>query len=199
MIAGALRLLKLEGQEEAQLGVRLENKEKELKFLNLFLSRFVKNRPKGKLSQSAIINALLDDLVENTSWNVLAFWQFIPQDQVLELKYHRNLPEPYLKIVYKAIRNRVPVGSFGSGRAIATRQPVVINDWTKDPLFRGIWEWPHISKIYSFAAFPVISKTNIYGTFHAYGSEIGRFKLDNVEFFTIIANVLAARLEVESL
>lgn len=173
-----------------QLNFLLEGKNKQMTLLtNLF--------PKTSTLQSkeSRINQLLDDISQILQWKMSAFWEFNEKGQFLEFKYHRGLSKEYLLVMEDLLHNKIPVGGFGSGRTISTKQPVVVNNWLKDPQLKGVEFLSQAGNIHSFAAFPVATNAKTYGTLHLYAPQINEFKLNEVQLFTTVANSLAVILE----
>lgn len=150
-------------------------------------------------SKDERINKLLDDIYNMLGWEAVAYWEFDEEEQSLEMKYQRGLAKGYLDTLQNAFHNKIPVGSFAGGRAITTKQPVVVNDWYKDPHLKGIEFLSESGHIYSFAAFPIATMLKTYGNLHVYGTLVNRFKLNEVQFFTTVSNSLAAILQNDEL
>lgn len=140
------------------------------------------------------IDTVLEDIYATLGWRV-AYWEFIEKEQVLKLTQHRGLNIKYLEMLNSILHNQIPVGGYGSGRAIATKQPVITNDWVHDPHMKNLEFLSSVGQIRSFAAFPIDTDAISYGTLHVYGERINMFKLNEVQFFTTIANILAAIFE----
>lgn len=168
----------------------LAQKKKQTEVLhNLFKEAFV-DEP-----EEIRVNRLMDDLEHKLGWKALAYWDFLEDEQVIVIKNMRGLPQKFRDFVKEYYNDRLEVGSVAGGRAIATKQPVVSNDWNSDPQLRHLPFLSDYGHIASFAAFPVVSSLRTWGSLHVYGTKIGRFSLNEVQFFTTIANSLAAILE----
>lgn len=159
---------------------------------NLFESAYIY---KSKYER---IEKLLDDIYTIMGWRC-SFFEFIDKDQQLELKIHRGLSPVYLNTVREILHNRISTGDYASGRVISTRQPVIVNDWLKDPHLSKVAFVAKIGDIYSFAAFPIMTRYKNYGTLHLYGHHANNFKLNEVEFFATLANSLSVILENDDL
>lgn len=152
-----------------------------------------------KKSAQMRINELLDDLTGKLDWKMLAYLDFLENEQALVFKSVRGLSQKYLDYVHEVFHDRIDVGSVASGRAISTKQPVVVNDWNKDPHLKGLTFLSRYGHVASFAAFPVISNLKTYGSLHVYGAKVGEFTLNEVQFFTTLTNSLAAIFEHDEL
>lgn len=149
--------------------------------------------------REARINELIDDIVRMLEWKVIAYWEFNQKEQALFYKYSRGLPKEFVKQIHGTYHDRVDIGGLASGRAIVTKQPVIIDNWTKNPLLKGIEHLYKYAKSCSVGAFPIVSNKNTYGTLHIYATECGQLRLNEVQFFTAVANSLAAIIENDNL
>lgn len=145
--------------------------------------------------KDARIDKLLDDLENKLGWKAISYWDFLESEQVIVINKMRGLPQKFRDFVHQYYNDRLDVGSVAGGRAISTKQPVVANDWNADPHLKHLPFLSEYGNIASFAAFPVVSSLKTYGSLHVYGSRVGQFTLNEVQFFTTIANSLAAILE----
>lgn len=150
-------------------------------------------------SREARINQLLDEIFSVLEWKILSYWELDEKEQVLRMKYQRGLPQQYLDMLLKVFNNQVKVGGFGTGRAVTTKQPVIINNWEKDPDFKDLKFLSESGDVRSFAAFPVATNKRIYGNLHFYGNKMNQFKLNEAQLFTTITNSFAAILENDEL
>lgn len=142
---------------------------------------------------------LLDDLEYNLGWKRLAYLDFLENEQVIIFRIMRGLPQKYRDFVHEAFHDRVDIGSVAGGRAISTKQPLVVNNWNKDPHLKQLGFMSEYGGVVSFGAFPIVSNLKTYGSLHVYGSKAGMFKLNEVQFFTTVVNSLAAILEYDEL
>lgn len=145
--------------------------------------------------KEARIIRLLDDLEYNLNWKMLAYLEFLENEQALIFRVTRGVPKKYMDFVHEVYHDRIDVGSVAGGRAIATKQPMVVNNWAEDPHMTHISFMGAFGHIVSFANFPIIGNLKTYGSLHVYSDQVGRFKLNEVQFFTTVANSLAAILE----
>lgn len=150
-------------------------------------------------SKETRINWLLDDLENKLGWKILAYLDFLESEQVIVFRSVRGLSQKYRDFVHEVFHDKIGVGTVAGGRAISTKQPVVVNDWNKDPHLRDLDFLSEYGHIGSFAAFPIVSSLKTYGSLHVYGTRVGEFTLNEVQFFTTIANSLAAILEHDGL
>lgn len=169
---------------------KLEQKMKQTAVLNRLYQRAF-----SKDNQEVRINKLMDDLEENLGWKMLSYWEFLEEEQVIEMKNERGLPKKFTDFTKEYYHNRLEVGSVAGGRAIATKQPVVSNNWNADPQLRHLPFLSEFGRIGSFAAFPVVGSSRTFGSLHVYNSKVNAFSLNEVQFFTTVTNSLAAIFE----
>ena len=182
-----LRLLTLKQKQTAKLLLQKKNQ-------GIFLNRLYKSADDYQPKEVRTVQ-LLDDLEYSLGWKRLAYLDFLEDEQAIIFRVTKGLPQKYLDFVHEVYHDRIDIGSLAGGRAISTKQPLIVNNWTQDPHLKHISFMSEYGHVISFGAFPIVSSLTTYVSLHVYGGSAGMFKLNEVQFFTTVANSLAAILE----
>lgn len=150
-------------------------------------------------SYSDRVEQLLDEIEGALNWRIIAFWDFNETEQALFYRSQRGLSAKFVKSIHENFRDRVEIGSVAAGRAISTRQPLIINNWHKDPHLKGLDFLSEFGAVNSLGIFPVASRLKTYGNLHVFGETLNQFKLNEVQFFATVVNSFAAILDNDEL
>lgn len=179
-------------QEEQALQMQFAKRQSYMKVILTLCDSF---RTHG--AYESRLQTFINLIFDKTGWRA-AFWQFDEAGQQLHLHYQKGLSEQYLTTIKQANLTAIPIGGYGSGRAIATKQPVIVNNWQKDPHMKYVESIGEVGMVRSFAAFPIATDEHTYGTLHIYGMEVNQFALSDVQLFTTMANLLAVQLDIDN-
>lgn len=135
----------------------------------------------------------LNTLREQIGWTYHSIFRLDEDKQLLVIRFTGYLPEWYMRDLSTKVF--IKVGDAAIGRAVATKQPAIINTASSDPRFKNVSPLGHQTGYKSLSCYPMIGKLKTYGGFCTYSSKENIFTLFDTQFFMSVANIYAAILE----
>ncbi|MCL4365676.1 GAF domain-containing protein [Patescibacteria group bacterium] len=167
----------------------LIKRQNELKYLNFLITAATSDKKSIEESFPIYLNTLR----EIVGWTYHSLFRLDEEKQVLPIRFTGFLPEWYMKDF--ATRVQVRVGDVSVGRAVSTKQPVIINVTAVDPRFTDVKSLLGHVGYQSVTCCPVIGKLKTYGGFCTYSAYKNIFTLHDTQFLLTCANLYAVILE----
>lgn len=163
----------------------------ELAYLNYLTGQSISNTESVDKSFPEFLNKLK----ELVGWMGHTLWRLDENNQMLIIRFTGYLPQWYMDLLSTQLL--VKVGDGTVGRAVATKQPVIVNSARSedDPRFSRFTQLPTKTGYNSLAGHPVLGRIKTYGALCSYGLKENTFKLHDAQFLLICAYLLGAILE----
>lgn len=161
----------------------------ELAYLSVLLSQVNKDNQ----TMDEYFSLCLNQLREKVGWTYHSIFRLDEQKQLLSIRFTGGLPKWYMEELGTKFFTKV--GDLASGRAVATNQPVMINDADDDPRYVNGRGWLKDAGYHAVAAIPMRSPLKTYGAFCTYSRHRNVFTMHDIQFFTTCANFYTAIME----
>jgi signal transduction histidine kinase len=152
----------------------------------------VSSAVRGLHDLDIILRTALDNVLELINGDIGGILIWDEETKTLRYQVHRGLSPKYAEGI------RVSPGEGIAGRVAQTREPILLEDISKDPRTA----YPDLIRaegIRGFVSIPLKSKEKVVGVMNVASHAVGKFGLDDVSLLSSIGDYLGSAIEQASL